>query len=283
MIMNHEVRKVYKDTDLDIEAYQFKGIMQRFPAHFHDYYVIGFIEEGQRHLTCQREEFIINPGDLLIFNPYDTHSCDQIDGKTLDYRCLNIKAEVMKKVILELSGKPGLPNFKQNVLFDTDLAVPLKALHEKISSHEDQLEKEELFYYLLEEMILTYSDLVIPPLSPSSPSNPIQIACDFLKEHYSEKISLSELSELIGWSKFHFLRTFTKEMGISPNSYLMTIRIHHAKELLEQGKRPIDVALLTGFSDQSHLTKYFKSLIGLTPKQYMRISEKEEEMRKSNG
>ena len=64
MFMNHEVRKVYKDTDLDIEAYQFKGIMQRFPAHFHDYYVIGFIEEGQRHLTCQREEFIINPGDL---------------------------------------------------------------------------------------------------------------------------------------------------------------------------------------------------------------------------
>lgn len=84
--MREETRTLILDQDLQVEAYRFKGIMQKFPNHFHEYYVIGFIEKGQRYLLCQGQEYIINPGDLLLFNPHDTHSREQIDGKALDYR-----------------------------------------------------------------------------------------------------------------------------------------------------------------------------------------------------
>jgi transcriptional regulator GlxA family with amidase domain len=67
------------------------------------------------------------------------------------------------------------------------------------------------------------------------------------------------------------LRSFTKQNGISPYSYLESIRIGKAKKLLEQGIAPIDVAIQTGFTDQSHFTNFFKKFIGLTPKQYMNI------------
>ena len=80
----NEQRTVYFDHDLKIEVYQFQGIMQKFPAHFHEFYVIGFIEKGQRQLICKGKQHIINPGDLLLFNPFDIHSCEQIDGKTLE-------------------------------------------------------------------------------------------------------------------------------------------------------------------------------------------------------
>lgn len=53
--------------------------------------------------------------------------------------------------------------------------------------------------------------------------------------------------------------------------------MNYAKRLLEQGVKPIEVTFLTGFSDQSHLTKFFKRQVGLTPKQYMRIFENEGE------
>ena len=46
--MEQETRTVKYDTELKVEAYSFKGIMQKFPNHFHDYYVIGFIESGER-------------------------------------------------------------------------------------------------------------------------------------------------------------------------------------------------------------------------------------------
>ncbi|MPN58983.1 HTH-type transcriptional activator Btr [bioreactor metagenome] len=86
-----------------------------------------------------------------------------------------------------------------------------------------------------------------------------------------KNITLNELSELAGLSKYYLLRSFTKQKGISPYRYLETIRIDRAKKLLEKGLLPIEAALQTGFADQSHFSNFFKKFIGLTPKQYMNI------------
>ncbi|WP_211745629.1 AraC family transcriptional regulator [Paenibacillus sp. Marseille-Q4541] len=270
--MSNEIRTIYLDSDLDIEAYRFKGIMQKFPAHFHEYYVIGFIEKGQRYLICKGEEYIINPGDLILFNPYETHSCEQIDGKALDYRCFNVEPEVMQKIVLEMIGNKSLPHFNQSVIYQTELVTKLREVHMKVSQNEanDEFEKEELFLSFMEELIGNHSDLTIDPQAPET-SHEIRAVTHYLEENYTKSITLHDLSELTGWSKYHLLRSFTKQRGISPYCYLETIRVNHAKKLLEQGLKPIDVTYLTGFSDQSHLTKFFKRQIGLTPKQYMKI------------
>lgn len=75
--MVNEIRTVCSDLDLKIEAYRFEGIMQQFPNHFHDYYAIGFIENGRRYLQCNNQEHMLNAGDMVIFNPKDTHTCEQ--------------------------------------------------------------------------------------------------------------------------------------------------------------------------------------------------------------
>lgn len=51
--MKKEVRTVVYDDELHIEAYRFEGIVQPFPNHFHEYYVIGFMEDGERILSCK--------------------------------------------------------------------------------------------------------------------------------------------------------------------------------------------------------------------------------------
>lgn len=113
-------------------------------------------------------------------------------------------------------------------------------------------------------------------------NNPEQVAVDSNKlvmwslfsggdGGFMENISLEDLCRLTGLSKYYLLRSFTKQKGISPYSYLETIRIDKAKKLLEQGILPIDAALQTGFTDQSHFSNFFKKFIGLTPKQYMNI------------
>ena len=53
MIQNQEQRHVHYDRDLELEAYQLSGIVQKFPNHFHECYVIGFVEGGKRHLWCK--------------------------------------------------------------------------------------------------------------------------------------------------------------------------------------------------------------------------------------
>lgn len=95
MLQEQEQRHVYYDRDLDIEAYNLSGIVQKFPNHFHEYYVIGFVEDGERCLSCRNREYRIRRGDILIFNPGDNHACVQTGNGTLDYRSLNISKEVM--------------------------------------------------------------------------------------------------------------------------------------------------------------------------------------------
>lgn len=268
--MKNETRTVCLDTDLNIEAYTFKGIMQEFPNHFHEYYIIGFIENGHRYLSCKNKEYTIGTGDLILFNPNDNHTCRQIDGRTLDYRCINIQPQIMSKIVYEITKKEYLPYFNQQVIFHSDLIFSLKELHLMIMKEAKDFKKEELLFFLIKQLIEDYTEQTLF-IQPSAPSTEIKTVCEFLERNYAKNISLNTLSELTGLSKYYLLRSFTKQKGISPYSYLETIRINKAKKLLEKCVPPIDVALQTGFSDQSHFSNFFKKFIGLTPKQYMNI------------
>lgn len=268
--MKQEIRTVKYDAQLKVEAYHFQGIMQKFPNHFHEYYVIGFIEKGQRFLSCKNQEYTIAPGDLLLFNPRDNHTCEQIDGETLDYRCINIQPEIMSKAVFEITGQEDMPYFISQVVFHSELVALIRELHQMIMEDVCDFRKEELFFFLLEQLMEDYTEQGAPA-GIAEQSEKLRIVCEFLEKHYMDNISLEDLCLLTGLSKYYLLRSFTRQMGISPYSYLETIRIDRAKKLLGQGVSPIDTALQTGFTDQSHFTNFFKKFIGLTPKQYMNI------------
>ncbi|HGM1124243.1 TPA: AraC family ligand binding domain-containing protein [Clostridioides difficile] len=268
--MKQEERTVCFDRELKIEAYRFKGIMQKFPNHFHEHYVIGFIEKGQRYLSCKNKEYTTSTGDLLLFNPFDSHTCEQIDDKVLDYRCINIKPEIMKKTVFEITGKNYLPKFNQPVIFRSELVPLLQELHYIIMEEELDFKKEELFFFLIEQLIEEHTE---PNLQSNLENTNIEIqaVCDYLENNYAEHIVLDELSTIASMNKYSLLRNFTKLKGITPYRYLENIRVNKAKKLLEKGVEPIDAAIQTGFVDQSHFTNFFKNFIGLTPKQYQNI------------
>ncbi|HBG1423061.1 TPA: AraC family transcriptional regulator [Clostridioides difficile] len=268
--MRQEERTVCFDRELKIEAYRFKGIMQKFPNHFHEHYVIGFIEKGQRYLSCKNKEYTTSTGDLLLFNPFDSHTCEQIDDKVLNYRCINIKPEIMKKTVFEITGKNYLPKFNQPVIFRSELVPLLQELHYIIMEEELDFKKEELFFFLIEQLIEEHTE---PNLQSNLENTNIEIqaVCDYLENNYAEHIILDELSTIAGMNKYSLLRNFTKLKGITPYRYLENIRVNKAKKLLEKGVEPIDAAIQTGFVDQSHFTNFFKNFIGLTPKQYQNI------------
>lgn len=85
-----------------------------------------------------------------------------------------------------------------------------------------------------------------------------------MSEHFAEHITLEEICKRSGLSKSTLLRAFTKSKGITPYRYLQTVRKSKAKELLEQGVSPVDAAIQTGFSDQSHFSSFFHMFIGLS-------------------
>ena len=98
-----------------------------------------------------------------------------------------------------------------------------------------------------------------------------------MEQHFADRIYLDQICRYAGLSKSTLLRAFTKSKGVTPYSYLENIRIGKAKKLLEQGVPPIEAALQTGFSDQSHFTNYFNRFIRLAPGLYRDIFLEKEE------
>lgn len=86
-----------------------------------------------------------------------------------------------------------------------------------------------------------------------------------LDRHYAERITLDVIGDALGLSPFKILRNFQRCYGISPHRYLIERRVSKASALLLDGVRPAEVAVLVGFVDQSHLTKHFKRIWGMTP------------------
>lgn len=266
--MNTEERIVVYDNFLQIEAYRLKGIAQTFPMHFHEYYVVGFIERGSRTLFCQGAEYSVNSGDILLFNPNDNHSCIQSGTDFLDYRAINVKTDIMKKIAEEVLGTKILPKFSMCILDDSELFCLLKKLHKMIMGGGDDFQKEELLFLVFSQLFKVHTE---SPRKEYECSLEIEDICTYMGEHFSEKISINNLCELTALSKATLIRSFTKEKGISPYRYLENIRLGAAKRLLEKGVPPVDAAVETGFFDQSHFTNFFRDYIGLTPKQYSNI------------
>ena len=267
--MRKEIRTVVYDDDLRIEAYRFEGIVQPFPNHFHEYYVIGFVEEGERCLSCKNREYTINRGNVVLFNPGDSHSCIQSDDGTLDYRGFNISKKTMLNLAEEVTGKRELPGFSRNVIYDEEVTCYLCPLHEMVMNGSVEFEKEEDLLLLLSLLIQKYGQ----PFENCIPEcrDEIEWACAYINQHFTEHIYLDQICRQVGLSKSTLLRAFTKSKGVTPYRYLENIRIGAARKLLEQGIAPIDAALQTGFSDQSHFTNYFNSFIGLAPGIYRDI------------
>ncbi len=91
----------------------------------------------------------------------------------------------------------------------------------------------------------------------------------YVEAHVDQKISLAELAGVTQLGVFSFIRKFQAEFGYTPHAYVMTQRLEHAKRLLTRQDVPLKVvAASSGFADQSHMTRFFRRILNVTPSEY---------------
>jgi len=98
----------------------------------------------------------------------------------------------------------------------------------------------------------------------------IQRALSHLEANFQVKLTVEDLARVSNLSPFHFSRLFTRLVGLSPHEYILSCRLRFAARLLRgHWEYSIgDVAVASGFADQSHFTKCFFRVFGKTPKTY---------------
>lgn len=106
---------------------------------------------------------------------------------------------------------------------------------------------------------------------PSKNQEKIKPAIDYIALNYNKKIKNDELAKLCTLSTAHFRNLFKEVMEISPISYIHTVRISKAKEMLRSDFNNIsDIAYSLGYSSIYEFSKTFKKHIGISPSQYIK-------------
>ena len=91
-----------------------------------------------------------------------------------------------------------------------------------------------------------------------------------IEQNFTDSVYLEELAALAELSVCRFVTVFRMQVGLTPHRFICHRRIRYAKVLLREGVPMAQVAFDAGFFDQSHLSRHFKSVCGITPGRYLR-------------
>jgi transcriptional regulator GlxA family with amidase domain len=107
------------------------------------------------------------------------------------------------------------------------------------------------------------------PARGGLPPRALRKVREYVVSHIEENITIQVLASIVGLSRFHFTRAFKQSEGVTPHQFLLQCRVKRVQELLTATELPLSqIALAAGFSDQSHCSRRFRELVGITPSRY---------------
>lgn len=254
----------------DLECLKARFFRHVYAPHVHDTFAIGVILAGAEVFRYRGQRHIAPAGSLVAVNPDELH-----DGQPSEdgyaYRMLYPSVALIQAIADELGDRPaGFPAFPQPVVQDAEVAARLSAAHALMEGRGDSLAVDEAFTAALSLMVGRHAGSDVSGRRVGREAVPIRRARRLLDDRFMQDLTLTELAEAAGFSRFHFLRAFRREVGVTPHAYLTGRRIAAAKRLLDGDQALSEVALACGFYDQSHFSRSFKGCTGVTPGQYRR-------------
>jgi AraC-like DNA-binding protein len=254
----------------DLELLKATYVSHTFSRHTHPGFVIGMIERGVEAFSYRGRTHFATPGDVVIINPDTVHTGHSGDRNGWTYRMFYPSIGMMQRVAESIAGYPvDMPYFSEPVIPDRPLADKMRRLHHVLEHSDNRLAREQGFCDVMGELLLKHACNAPHERPLGSGDGAVRKAIARINDTLAENISLEELSRHVGLSPFYFTRLFQRRTGLPPHAYRKQRRIDLAKELLRRELPIAQVAVETGFADQSHLTRHFKHIVGVTPGRYV--------------
>ena len=273
--------KVWRPSELPaVELHRGKAVTRDCPRHWHEELHLCVIESGSGELRYRGTTYSTPARSLFIVAPGETHENYSETG--CYYRNLYFDPNLLRGTAEGFNGYDELESlFTEPVLYDARLINFYLEAHRALEGPVSLLELESLLLGLMVQLT-NHRDKKSSP-APRKESGVVNRLRDFLVESYQENVSLNQLSEIARMSPFHLNRIFCLQVGMPPHAFQTQVRILKAKKLLREGYPLSTVASATGFADQSHLTRHFKQLVGITPGTYARCQTQNVDRQFSSG
>ena len=251
----------------NLELFRAKSINYTYARHIHEAFSIGVIEAGVGGTFYKGAIHLSPPGSIVLMNPGDVHTGFSASGVPLSYRMLYVDPDLMHRLVSDLAPKGAL-HFTDPVIHNSPLAWQIRDFHLMSEVSEITLELEGLFAEVISAIISAYGNIYTPNDKSGKEHRAISQIKMYLQENYFQNITLEQLATLTELNRSYLIRVFRDEVGLPPYAYLTQVRVEKAKQFLVEGQPLSQVALAVGFADQSHLTRFFKRIVGVTPARY---------------
>lgn len=240
-----------------------------FPPHFHEAYCIWLNSSGGEHYRHRGLSSILQPDNFGIIAPGEVHENYACANNQRNLLTFYLTSDQLQTVAAQIKDRDtSHAEFSTGFYQDTESQRRLINFHQLLRNPSDLMERETAFLELLFQLINRHAVEHTNSYRFGRDSKRINRVMELFQAHYDQDLSLTKLAAEFDCTPYHLIRFFKRSVGLSPHAYLIQLRLEKAKQQIANGTNIVNAALDTGFTDQSHLTRHFRTKFGVTPGRY---------------
>ena len=234
----------------------------------HSTHGMAYVQSGSFGYRSRGKSYELVAGSLLVTCPGDEYVCthDHAHGD----RCLSFR--LGPELVDAVADHPGI--WQIGCLPPLPELMVLGELGQAAASGHSDVGLDEVGLWLTARLVELASGHALPPLHVAARDRGRAVhAALWIDANADQAIDLDAAARQAGLSAFHFLRLFTRVLGVTPKQYVIRARLRRAARLLAEDTRPItDIAYQVGFGDLSNFVRTFHRAAGVSPRQFRRAS-----------
>lgn len=268
------VRVLAEGPDWRVSAYDCRAGPDTRPVEErHSGFAVAAVVEGTFGYRTDTGRALLHPGALLLGNAGAGFACGHDHSRGDRCVTLQVRPDLFGEVAATMAGSSRF-TFPVAMLPPASALLPATAALEAMALSNDPCRIEEAATGLLEAVLGTVSGRVAPQATVTArDARRISRVLDHIAAHPEGPCGLDALAGIAAMSKYHFLRTFRRTVGMTPHRYLLALRMRRAAVALARSDAPVTaVALAAGFGDLSTFNRGFRARFGTSPQRYRRRS-----------
>ncbi len=230
-----------------------------YPSHTHDTWTLLVVDVGTAAYGLEHDQHATLASQVTLLPPHVAHDGRSATSEGFRKRVIYLDVETIGSH--RVGRAVDHPSWR-----DPTLRTAVHHLHNALHQPGGTFEAEGRLG-LVTERLAAHLDRRQAPTTRRDPHLARRLR-DLLDSHLVEGIALADAAVLLQASPTHLVRAFRHETGMPPHRYLTGRRLDRARTLLLEGHKAAEVATVTGFHDQAHLTRHFRQLLGVTPGVY---------------
>jgi len=247
-----------------VGAVRVEGGVAATPPHAHVSLILGLVDAGRRRMTLPDGPLDLGPGDGFVIPPDTPHAWEAGEGG--GHRVLVFDPNAFR-----------FPLWSAGIARDPGWTAAFDALYALVEAGEGDSRP-------LAERLLAITDRPVPRASERKLTpGAAKAARREVQARLEEDLDLAELGRRVGVSPFHLHRLYRATWGLTPAEHRAEARLREARRMLLAGVSPAEVAVATGFADQSHLNRVFRRLMGVPPGAWLKQMRKGDTFRRRHG